>query len=307
MYVGIDVGGMSIKAGLVSEDGKLICKHSVPTPLDTTENFCNAMYEAVLGALAMHKEKVDIKAVGIGAPGVVDRENARLMHCCNIPYKNAPVGDLLREKLNAPVYVENDANCAAVGEFYAAQDANNFIFVTLGTGVGGGIIINGKLFIGSNGAGGELGHMITHADGRQCPCGLKGCWEAYASTSALIRLTEENRDKIEVLKNGGRVSRKTAFDEARKGDKGAILVRDEWIREISYGLFNIVNIFQPDQIVIGGAISKEGEALLKPLRDIIAEKCYTAEDKKTPAIVASRLGDNAGIIGAAFLHKNLHN
>ena len=148
--------------------------------------------------------------------------------------------------------------------------------------------------------------MITHADGRQCPCGLKGCWEAYASTSALIRLTEENRDKIAVLKNGGRVSGKTAFDEARKGDKGAIMVRDEWIREISYGLYSIVNIFQPDEIVIGGAISKEGDALLNPLRDSISDMFYS-DKNKTPAIVASRLGDNAGIIGAAFLHKNLHN
>jgi len=307
MYIGIDVGGMSIKAGIVSDEGKVLCKHSVPTPLDNTEGFCRAMCDAVDGVLLEYGKKIDIESIGVGAPGVVDRENGLLKHCSNIPYKNAPVREILKNKFGADVFVENDANCAAVGEFYAAKDSKNFIFVTLGTGVGGGIIINGKLFTGSNGAGGELGHMITHADGKPCTCGLKGCWEAYASTGALIRLTEENRENIEVLRNGGRVSGKTAFSEARNGDEGARRVRDEWIREISYGIINIVNIFQPDRIVIGGAVSKEGEELLTPLREIISKSSYTSKEKSFPNISQSLLGEDAGIIGAALLYKNLHN
>jgi len=307
MYIGIDVGGMSIKAGLVTEDGKLVVKQSVPTPLDTTENFCKAVVEAVDKMLALYGKEADIKAIGVGAPGTVDRKCGALIHCCNIPYDNACVGDILGEKFGVPVYVENDANCAAVGEFYASENAKNFVFVTLGTGVGGGIIIDGKLFIGSNGAGGELGHMITHVGGKKCTCGLHGCWEAYASTGALIRLTEENRENIKVLADGGRVSGKTAFEEARKGDEGAIRVRDEWINEIAYGMINIVNIFQPDEIVVGGAVSKEGDALLNPIREKISRGSYTSKEKSFPRIVPSRIGEDAGIIGAALLYKNLHN
>ena len=307
MYIGIDVGGMSIKAGIVNDEGKLLLKRSVPTPLETNEAFCEAMYSAVKNVIDEYGEEFKIDAVGIGAPGVVDRKNGLLVHSSNIPYKNAPVAEYLKQKLgDIPVFVENDANCAAVGEYYAANGAENVVFVTLGTGVGGGIIINGKLFTGSNGAGGEIGHIVTHAGGRKCNCGRYGCWEAYASTSGLIRLTEENRGRIEAVKNGEKISGRTAFDEARKGDAAAIEVRDQWIEEIAIGITDIINIFQPDEVVIGGAIIKEGDVIMEPVRKYVYDNEYTTSSERIrhSAIIPSRLGEDAGIIGAALLYKN---
>ena len=305
MYIGIDVGGMSIKAGLVTEEGKLVAKHSVPTPLDTNESFCNAMYEAVKGAMEKGGVSEGIKAVGIGAPGVVDRENVCLLYSNNIPYKNAPVGEFLKKRLGVPVFVENDANCAALGEYYMAENAKNFVFITLGTGVGGGIVINGKLFIGTNGAGAELGHVVTHAGGRKCTCGRYGCWEAYASTSGLMKLTEENRDKLGLDRNE-KITGKTAFDLMRKGNEEANRVCDEWIEEVALGITNVVNIFQPDEVVVGGAIAKEGDTILKPVISYVAKNDFTASQKdlKKSKIIAPRAGDDAGIIGAALLWKN---
>lgn len=306
MYIGIDIGGMSIKAGLVEKDGKLICKYSVPTPAGSNEEFCSAVSEAVKGAMKEAGYDGKIDAIGVGAPGIVNREECVLVYSCNIPYDNAPIGDFLKQEFNAPVLVENDANCAAVGEFYAAENARNFVFITLGTGVGGGVIINGKLFTGSNGAGAELGHIVTHSGGRKCGCGRSGCWEAYASTSGLIKLTEENRSKIAAIANGGEITGKTVFDEAEKGDAEAIRVRDEWINEVAIGLTDIVNIFQPDEVVVGGAVANQGEVILKPVREYVYKNEYTSENPeiKKAKIVSSRLGSDAGIIGAALLWKN---
>ncbi len=306
MYIGIDVGGMSIKAGLVDEKGKLICKHSVKTPLDGNDAFCEAMAEAVRGVIKKADYKGEIIAIGIGAPGVVDREKGFLVYSCNIPYQNAPVGKYLTKEFDVPVLVENDANSAALGEFYAAEDARNFIFITLGTGVGGGIVIDGKLYTGSNGVGGELGHIVTHAGGRKCGCGRLGCWEAYASTSGLIKLTEENRDKIASIGKDEIITGKTVFDAAEKGDKEAIRVRDEWVKEVAIGLADVVNIFQPDEVVVGGAVSNQGEVILGPVREFVYKEEYTSTQPnvKKAKIINSRIGDDAGIIGAALLWKN---
>lgn len=306
MYIGIDVGGMSIKAGLVDHSGRLLCKYSVPTPKGGNDEFCAALRAAVDGACAQADFTGEIDAIGLGAPGIVNREDCRLVYSCNIAYDNAPVGEYLKKIYNAPVLVENDANCAAVGEFYAAPDVRNFVFITLGTGVGGGVIINGKLFIGSNGAGAELGHIVTHAGGIKCGCGRLGCWEAYASTSALIRMTEENRDKITSIAKDEQINGKTVFDKAEAGDAAAAAVRDAWIREVAIGLTDVVNIFQPDEIVVGGAVSGQGEVVMAPVRKYVSENEYTAPNPnmKKAKILTSRLGGDAGIIGAALLWKN---
>ena len=306
MYIGIDVGGMSIKAGLVDHGGKLLCKHSVPTPKSGNDEFCAALRSAAAGVIEKADFKGEIDAIGMGAPGIVNREDCRLVYSCNIAYDNAPVGEYLKKIYNAPVLVENDANCAAVGEFYAAPDVRNFVFITLGTGVGGGVIINGKLFIGSNGAGAELGHIVTHAGGVKCGCGRLGCWEAYASTSALVRMTEENRGKIASIGENEVINGKTVFDKAESGDKAAAAVRDAWIKEVAIGLTDVVNIFQPDEIVVGGAVAQQGEVVMAPVREFVFKNEYTAPnpDIKKTKILTSRLGNDAGIIGAALLWKN---
>lgn len=306
MYIGIDIGGMSIKAGIVNEKGDILAKHAVPTPLTNNEDFLNAMLEA--SKEAMKKADVTesyIKAIGIGAPGSCDREKGVLIEATNIPYKNADARKFFRENLaDVPVMVDNDANCAALGEFYKEENVSDFVFVTLGTGVGGGVIINKKLFVGSNGIGTELGHVVTHAGGRECGCGRKGCWEAYASVTGLINLTRENRHLIKSISPDETISGRTVFEYAKAGDEQARRVRDEWIEEVAIGITDMVNIFQPDKIVVGGAISKEGDVIMEPIRKYVNENCYKANGIKIPEVVASKIGGDAGIIGAAFLWKN---
>lgn len=306
MYIGIDVGGMSIKAGVVSHGGDIIAKYAVPTPLDNNENFCKAMLESVVGALKeANINKEDIEAIGIGAPGVVDRNKGLLVNSPNIPYINAPVREYLQKNLkDVPVLVENDANSAALGEYYKADNAENFVFITLGTGVGGGVVIGGKLFTGTNGAAGELGHVVTHVGGRQCGCGRRGCWEAYASVTGLIKTTQEHRDEIKGIAPGDRISGRTVFELAKKGDKDAERVRDLWIEEVAIGLADMVNIFQPDELVVGGAISKEGDVIMEPVRKHIEKYSFNVGELQRTKVVASRIGGDAGIIGAALLFKN---
>ncbi len=307
MYIGIDIGGMSIKAGVVNEKGDILAKHSVPTPKNDNEAVLNAMLESINKALSKAGvKKEDIEAIGIGNPGVVDRDKGILLEATNIGFSDVPAREFLRKHIgNIPVLVENDANCAALGEFYKAESSKNFIFITLGTGVGGGIIINGKLYVGTNGAAGELGHIVTHTNGRPCGCGRKGCWETYASVTGLIKTTEEHRHEIKGIAPEDKITGRTVFDLARKGDKDAERIRDMWIEEIAIGIVDMVNIFQPDQILIGGAISKEGDTILLPIINYVKNNAYSSERLSKPKIEISKIGGDAGIIGAALLYSNL--
>ena len=308
MYIGIDIGGMSIKSGVVNRFGDIVAKYAVPTPLNDNDAFMHAVGESVLGAVKEAGIKTqDIEAFGIGSPGVVDREKGILVDANNIGYNNVPIKDYLNKNIaDVPVYVENDANCAALGEYYKSDTSSDFIFITLGTGVGGGIVIGGRLYTGSNGVAGELGHIVTHPDGDMCTCGRRGCWEVYASVTGLKNLTEKHRDEIKGIAPGEEISGRTVFDLARQGDSDAQRVRDMWIEEVSIGIVDMLNIFQPEELVIGGAISKEGEVLLNPIREYAYKYIYSSENlPKKPRIVASRVGGEAGIIGAALLHANL--
>ncbi len=306
MFAGIDIGGMSIKAGIVDENGKLLATYAVETPKSGNEEFLKAAYEAVKGV----QEKTGvtkIDAIGIGAPGICDRERAILCYGNNLVCENADFGTYLGEKFNVPVLMENDANCAALGEYYSCDEKpETFVFITLGTGIGSGIIINGKLFIGCNGSGAELGHSVTHKDGRNCTCGRNGCWEAYGSVTGLINLTEENRNKIKSIKDDENIDGRTVFEYAKAGDKEAKRVRDEWIDEVADGVVNVINMFQPDVLLIGGAISKEGDTLMLPIREKVKNCEYTRNlpNIKKTKVMASTIGGNAGIIGAALLWKN---
>lgn len=304
MYIGIDIGGMTIKAGIVDEKGSILAKHSVTTPLDGNDSFMAAVLEAIELALKdANVEKSDVKSVGIGYPGAVDREKGILLSANNVPGENIEIRDYLQKNFSpVPVNVDNDANCAALGEYYYAGADGDFVFVTLGTGVGGGIVIGGKLYLGVNGVAGELGHVVVHHGGEKCSCGRRGCWEAYASVTALKRITEENRDKIKSIKPDEVVSGRTVFDYARKGDKEAQRVRDEWIEEVAIGITDMVNIFQPKKLVIGGAISKEGDTILNPVREYVEKYSYDVGSLERTIIKASDIGGDAGIIGAAFLN-----
>ncbi len=304
MYIGIDIGGMSIKAGVVNDNGEIVAKHSVVTPLDGSESFCKAILKAIELALKdANVEKTEVKSVGIGYPGAVDRENGVMVAANNVPGKNIKIRKFLEENFaDIPVLVDNDANCAALGEYYYSGAEGDFVFVTLGTGVGGGIVIGGKLYTGVNGAAGELGHVVTHRGGEMCSCGRRGCWEAYASVTALKRMTQINRNRIKSIKPDEEINGRTVFKYASY-DAEAKRVRDEWIEEVAIGVTDMINIFQPQKLVIGGAISKEGDVIMNPIREYVFKNSYDVGEMQRTIIKASDIGGDAGIIGAAFLNK----
>ena len=307
-YIGIDLGGTNIAAGVVDEKGNIKSTCSTPTLKERHyEEIIDDM--AKMALLAVEKAGLtmnDIESVGIGCPGVVDNKEGIIKHLSNMGMTNVPLRKLMEEKLGKKIAIDNDANAAALGEYKLYGDGcSSFIFVTLGTGIGGGIVINGKIYSGFNGAGAELGHMGIVADGISCPCGCKGCWEQYGSVTALVNLTKEaikNNPESEMAKYAekqGKVNGRTAFDCAKKGDSVAKNVVDTYIKYIGYGLISIINIFQPEKIVIGGGISKEGDYLLNPLREIVYACKYNNYVEKTKLEIA-KLYNDAGIIGAAF-------
>ena len=234
------------------------------------------------------------------------------MYSCNLDFHNTDLRALLRQRFDKPIYVENDANAAAFGEVLAGagKGYSDVVVVTLGTGVGGGIIIGGKIYTGFNFCGAELGHTVIEFNGRQCGCGRKGCFEAYSSATALINMTREAMEADsgskmwEICKGElDNVDGRTAFDGMRAGDAAAKGVVDMYIEYLGCGLTNIVNTFQPELLLIGGGICSEGETLTVPLNEIIRRDSYCIDEKQSTKLDVCRLGNDAGIIGAAFLYS----
>ena len=314
MYrIGIDLGGINIACGLVSEEGKLIYKDSVPTrtPGDTPELIAERMAEITLKVIRDNNLKEeDIIVIGMGIPGAVDREKGIIIRTANVPLDGFDMAGFFKKYTKIPVRLDNDANCAALGEASAgaAKGVENSLTVTLGTGVGGGIIIGGKIYSGFNFAGGEMGHMVTHVGGRRCGCGRCGCFEAYASATAIINDAKEAykahpESKIGELCGGNpdKINGKIVFDARDAGDETAKAVVDNYIRELGDGIINYINIFQPEVLLIGGGISAQGEKLLAPLREYVFTYSYGANLLPRTKIMTTTLGNDAGIIGAAML------
>lgn len=313
-YLGIDLGGTKIAAGIVDADGRIIKKASVPTGRtrnsdEIVEDMC-LLAENLIKDVGISLKELD--SIGIGSPGTHDRKNGIVLYNNNLNFRNVKVREQMQKHVPVPVYLENDANCAAIAESVAgaAKGADFAVIITIGTGIGGGVIINKKLYTGFNGAGGELGHIVIRFNGEACTCGRNGCWEAYSSATALIRQTRnaavENPDsKIHALVEGDldKINAKTAFDAARMGDETGVKVVDNYISMFAEGLANIVNIFQPNIIAIGGGVSKEGEYLLAPLREKMKDKIYSGEGVERTRIIEAKLGNDAGIIGAALISK----
>lgn len=296
--IGADVGGTFIKCGVADEKGNIISSLKVPTPdgAAVPQAIAAASREAVRTAGMTMEE---ISSIGIGTTGICDFERGAVIKGANIPhYENIDVCNYVTQKLKKPSYIDNDANCAALGEYIVSGDkADNFVFVTLGTGIGGGIIIGGRLLRGVNGTAGEIGHITFLPGGEKCSCGRSGCWERYASVSALVRQSAAAGFK-------GRVTGRTAFEAARRGDERGKRVLETWLNYVAAGICDIVNIFQPDKIVIGGGVSREGDAILLPVQRYVAQNSMTGrtEKLKQTKIEVSRLFNDAGLIGAAFLH-----
>lgn len=313
MYLAIDLGGTNIKAGLVDEAGAIISRAQRPTGAkrpyqDIVKDMSLCALEAVeKGGCALS----DVESVGIGSPGTIDNRRGIIVYANNINFRNTPVREEMQRYIDKPVYMGNDADCAALGEYVMLKkDMKCFVFVTLGTGVGGGIIIDGKLFTGFNGAGGELGHMVLVKDGEECTCGRRGCYERYASTTALIEMTKkavsEHPDSyLSSLVDGNldNVGGKTAFTAMEQGDELGTALVHAWLDNVAAGITDIINIFQPEVLSIGGAISREGDAILQPIIRCVENSRYSRDVEQTTIQIA-RYGNDAGLIGAAFLGKH---
>ena len=315
-YIGIDLGGTNIKAGVVNENYEIIAKATTKTLLPRpAEEICADMAKVSLEAVEQAGLTLDdIESVGIGTPGTANSETGIIEYSNNLGFLNLPVVEIMQKHIDKPFYVENDANAAAYGEFLAgaAKGANDAVCITLGTGVGGGIIINGKIYSGFNFAGAEIGHTVVDPNGPECTCGRKGCFEVFSSATGLVRMTKEAmyEDKGSVMwqmnEEDGKVSARTAFNAMRAGDRAGKAVVEKYIKYLALGITNTINIFQPDILCIGGGVCNEGDPLLLPLKEIVAKEVYTKNSAKNTEIVIAKLGNDAGIIGAAFLGQD-HN
>ncbi len=314
MYnLGIDLGGTNIAVGLVNENNEIVLKGSVPTKaereislvIDDMAALCLKLI-ADAGIAAC-----DIAHAGVASPGTVNPETGVVEYSNNLKMKDVPLAKMLSERTGIKdIYLANDADAAAYGEAVAgaAKGASSSVMITLGTGVGGGIIIDGKIYSGFNHAGGELGHTVIEKGGRPCSCGRNGCWEAYSSATGLIKMTKEKMQecpdsKMWALCDGNleKVGGKTAFKAAKEGDAAGKEVVDSYISYLACGLANIINIFQPEVLSIGGGVCNEGDYLLIPVKEQINKEIYTKSGSKQTDIRIAKLGNDAGIIGAAAL------
>ena len=313
-YMGIDLGGTNIKAGVVDDAFRIIgrakAKTGIPRP---AEEVMDAMAECAKAAAADAGVPWEqIRQVGIGVPGTANEETGVVEYANNLLFENVPMREYLQKRLHKEIDITNDTNAAALGEVLAgaARGASNAVAVTLGTGVGGGIIIDGRLFTGFHYGGAELGHMGIVLGGRKCTCGRRGCLEAYASATGLIRSTKEAMEAFPdslmwelARENGGNVSGRTAFLAAGRGDAAEQAVVNDYIQHLGYGLASIINILAPEILVIGGGVSNEGENLLRPLVECVRPQLYIRTPEKQTRIVLATLGNDAGLIGAAFLSR----
>jgi len=311
-YIGIDLGGTNIVAGVVDEQYNILAKASTKTNCPRPDReIARDMAKMAIQAVENAKLTMEqIEWIGIGTPGIANSRDGIIEYSNNLGFVNTPMVKYIQEDIDKPVFVENDANAAAYGEFVAgaAKGANNAVCITLGTGVGGGIIIDGKIYAGSNFAGAEIGHTVISVDGPQCTCGRKGCFEVFSSATGLIRMTKESMAKNPdssmhklVAERSGKVSARIAFDAMRMGDAAAKAVVDDYIKYLAAGITNTINTFQPDILCIGGGVCNEGDALLLPMKELVAKEVYTRNSKQNTQIVIAKLGNDAGIIGAAFL------
>ena len=314
-FIGIDLGGTNIKVGLIDEKGNILLKDRMKTNTNRDQlEIVSDMGKLAIRVIEKYKLEVkDIEAVGIGSPGTPDNDTGKLIYANNLPFRNLEMRSEIKKVIDLPVYIDNDANVAALAESVAggAKGASHAVAITLGTGVGGGVVINNRIYSGFNHAGCELGHIVIKSGGELCTCGRHGCFEAYASATALVRETEkaakENPDSVLnslIKENDGHADGRTAFIGMRQNDQAATAVVENYIEMLSEGLANVINAFMPEVIVIGGGVCNEGDALLLPVREKALEKAYLAPGVAIPRIELARMGNDAGIVGAAMMAMN---
>lgn len=308
-YLGIDLGGTNVAAAVVDREGTILGRASLPTPRGA-EAVADQMAAASLAAAEAAGLTLEgVASVGIGSPGAIDPTAGVVKFWSNLDFEDVPLGEMMAARLGKEIWLENDANAAALGEYVAGagKGSQSMVAVTLGTGLGGGAVLNGKLYTGFNYAGLEVGHMVIEHGGRPCTCGRRGCFEAYCSATALIKRTREamEADPNSLLwKLAGSpeaVNGRTPFDAAAQGDAAAGRVIDEYVDYLGCGIASLVNIFQPEVICIGGGPSAQGETLMAPVRYILNREDYARNNVHRTRLVRASLGNDAGIIGAALL------
>ncbi len=309
--IGIDVGGTGIQAGVIDDSFRILAEESIPTR--TSDPFADQVariagcVKSVAAKAGLTMEQ--IVSIGIGIPGIANAATGEIIKCTNMGWYHVPFRNEFMKHTSIPVFIDNDANVAALAESVAgvSADSSSSVFVTIGTGIGSGIILNGRIWSGFHGIGGELGHVIFDLDGVPCTCGNKGCLERYCSATALIRMAREaislHPETLMMKMISGDVSRleaRTVIDAARQSDPLASEVYAQYIDQLAQAFANIVNFLDPEVIVIGGGVSKAGNFLLDPLRREFP-KYVIYNDQPMPEIKLAILGSEAGIIGAAML------
>lgn len=314
VYLGVDIGGTKIAAGIVSEDGRLIKRQSIPTDVEggpqKIARDIQTLLKLLMGETSVSWE--DIPYLGVGCPGTIDHKRGIVKYANNLNFTDIPLGPMLRQNLPVPVYLENDANCAGLGEYCSLEDRHsveNFFMLTLGTGIGSALVLNGHLFRGFNGAAPETGHCVIQMDGIPCLCGNRGCWEMYCSGHALADKTRETarqhpESRLWELAGGEteRMSGRTAFQAYRLGDRAGVAIVEEYLRCIKVGVANIVNSYQPQVLTLGGGIGECEDSILKAAEEAVLEGSYCKTLEHT-SVRRAKLGGSAGIYGAAWLMR----
>lgn len=312
-YIGIDLGGTNIAVGVVSEAGSILAEASVKTLAQRpSEEVIRDMAACALKAVEKAGMQLEeIRSVGIGVPGVADEKTGVVLNCTNLGWFNVPLRAEMQKYIDKPVYIDNDANVAALAESYVGVSAGcrSSVMLTLGTGVGGGIVVNGKTWAGAHGRGGEIGHMTLVPDGVPCTCGNNGCLERYCSATALIRMGRQEvfafPDSLILKKAGGdpeKINAKNVLDAAKEGDASALRVFNSFVNSLALSINNIVAFFDPEMIVLGGGVSHAGAFLLDAVR-VLLPRYQMFKALPGPRVELARLGNEAGIIGAALLGK----
>lgn len=311
-YIGIDLGGTNIAVGLVNEEGRIIAKTETPT-------LASRPYQELIKDMAACAKKVmeeakitedELHSIGVGIPGVADKDGM-VIFCTNLGWRNVPLRAELQQYINKPVYMDNDATVAGWAECQAgvSRGTDSSVFMTLGTGLGGGIVMNGKIWAGAHGAGSELGHLVIEVDGVPCTCGKRGCAERYCSATAIIRMAREacaDAPNCLIMRavegDMDKINAKVVFDAAKEGDSVAMQVFNRFVKYLTIAINNVISFIDPDMIILGGGVSRAGDFLLDAVKAALPEYLFYPTLKQPELRIAS-LGNDAGIIGAALLGK----
>lgn len=310
LTIGIDLGGTKIAGGVVDDDGVILHRARRETPARDAE----AVEAEIVKLVRDLAEGQDIKGVGIGAAGLVDEKRSRVLMAPNLGWTDEPLRLSVEREIDFPVVVENDANAAAWGEYRygAGRGCDNLVCVTVGTGIGGGLVLGGRLYRGAHGLAAEFGHVCVEPGGRLCGCGHRGCWEQYASGNALVRtareLAAERRDEAEILLSLGSgtpegVEGPDVTAAATEGDPVALEAFDQLAKWLGLGLAGVIEIMDPGRVLIGGGVSEAGDLLLKPTKRVYSESVAGRGHRPVTDIRLAALGNDAGLVGAADLAR----